>query len=385
MNRPARDKPNSPAVRRRLLAWFARHQRPLPWRSDPTPYRVWVSEIMLQQTQVATVLPYFKRFVRRFPDVRSLASAALDDVLAAWAGLGYYSRARNLHRAAGVIVRQRDAGFPDTLAGLLALPGVGRYSAGAILSIAFDKPAPILDGNVTRVLCRLFAIGGDPKSPANQRRLWQLAQQLVAPRRPSAFNQAMMELGALVCTPRAPACRLCPLAGECTAWATGRPERFPHATRKTRVQAERWAAAVVRSGGRALLTRRAEAGRWGGLWEFPGLIVPPDDDPARSLRTMLRRKHGLTHLRLRAVGQVRHQLSHRDMTVDVFTGQLPARHTLPAPRQVRSGSRRGARPQRVSLAGGEWADLAAVAKRPVSTLTRKIARLVEEPPTADPC
>lgn len=341
-------------IRRRLLRWFARHQRTLPWRSEPTPYRVWISEIMLQQTQVATVIDYFLRFVARFPNVQSLAAADLQDVLEVWAGLGYYSRARNLHRAARIVAEQHAGRLPDTLDGLLALPGIGRYTAGAILSIAFNKPAPILDGNVIRVLCRLFAIGGEPKSPAVQRRLWALAELLVTPRRASQFNQAMMELGALVCTPTSPRCDNCPLNSLCEAKRIGRPEQFPHASRKTRVQAERWAVALVTRNGHVLMTRRDEAGRWGGLWEFPGLVVPADADAA-PLRKLLREGCGLKGLRLRSAGQVRHQLSHRDMTVDVY--------------------RAAARSSAVQDSC-QWVAIDHVADRAISRLTRKIAELL---------
>ncbi|MCG3178809.1 MAG: Adenine DNA glycosylase [Phycisphaerae bacterium] len=340
-------------IRRRLLRWFAQHQRTLPWRSDPTPYRVWVSEIMLQQTQVATVIPYFERFVRRFSDVAALAAADLQDVLAVWAGLGYYSRARNLHRAAGLIA---SAGrFPDTLEGLLALPGVGRYTAGAILSIAFDKPAPILDGNVARVLCRLSAIGGDPKSPAVRRRLWSLAETLVPPRRPSQFNQAMMELGALVCTPRSPLCGRCPLAALCEAKRQDRPEAYPAAGRKTRVLTERWAVALVRRGGCVLMTRRAEGARWGGLWEFPGTTVAATGNAEADLRRFLKDELSLSPSQFAQVGRVRHQLTHRNMTVEVFAAAAPK-----------------GRPSTASA----WVAPANIEARPISKLTRKIAALL---------
>ncbi|MDD4890079.1 MAG: A/G-specific adenine glycosylase [Phycisphaerae bacterium] len=313
------------SIRRRLIGWFARHQRVLPWRSEPTAYRVWLSEVMLQQTQVATALPYFERFMRAFPTVRALAGADLDDVLTLWAGLGYYSRARNLHRAATIIAHELGGRFPDTPAGLLALPGVGRYSAGAILSIAFNQPAPIVDGNVTRVLSRLFALRGDPRSPAGLRRLWSLAEQLVDPRRPGDFNQAMMELGAMVCTPATPSCGKCPVAKLCRALALGQPERFPPARRRSPVRAERWAVAVLRSDAEVLLVRREAAGRWGGLREFPGLVVPASQSAIAALRAMLRERLALRNVRLSPVGQVRHQLSHRDMTVEVFTAAIPSR------------------------------------------------------------
>jgi A/G-specific adenine glycosylase len=310
---------------------------------------------MLQQTQVATALPYFQRFMRRFPDAAALAAAPLEDVLRVWAGLGYYSRARNLHRAAGVIVARHGGLLPDSLEQLQSLPGIGRYTAGAIRSIAFNKPAPILDGNVTRVLCRLFAIDGDPKSPAIQRRLWSLAESLVAPRRPAAFNQAMMELGALVCTPVGPGCYACPLAGSCQAKRLGRQGDFPAKGRKARVRAERWAVALVQGGEQVLMSRRDPSGRWGGLWEFPGVVVEGRGDGKVELRGLLRERFELSHLRLARAGRVRHRLTHRDMTVEVFAAATSKRRRMP------------------SFA---WVDAGRITARPVSTLTRKIAALL---------
>lgn len=363
---------NITRIRRRLRAWFARHQRPMPWRAKlnararratgavRNPYFVWLSEMMLQQTQVATVLPYFERFTRRFADVQSLAAGELDEVLALWAGLGYYSRARNLHRAARIVMQEHQGRFPNTLDGLLALPGVGRYSAGAIRSIAFDQPAAIVDGNVIRVLSRLFAIPGDPRRPANLRRLWSLAETLADPRHPGDFNQAMMELGALVCTPANPACGAtrpagCPLRSVCRAFALGRAESFPPPRRRARVLAERWAVAVCRRGQAVLLCRRSETGRWGGLWEFPGLVVPVGESAEAAIRGLLRERFGARAIRLRPAGRVRHQLSHRDMSVEVFAIEN-------AP----------------NLPGGRWVSRDELATLAVSRLTQKIAQRAKE-------
>ncbi len=316
---------------------------------------------MLQQTQVATVIDYFNRFMDRFPDVQSLADADLQDVLEIWAGLGYYSRARNLHRAAKQMVAEPRAEVrgqvPDSLDGLLALPGIGRYTAGAIRSIAFNKPAPILDGNVARVLCRVFAIGGDPKSPPVQRRMWELAERLVAPRRASEFNQGMMELGALVCTPAGPRCDACPLATVCRARALGRQADYPANSKKTRVLAEQWAVALVARGDAVLMARRADTGRWAGLWEFPGLVVDADADGSAELRRLLAESAGLKGLRFQPLGQVRHQLSHRAMTVDAYLAATRSRRNLD---------------------GFEWVPRGRIGDRPVSRLTRKIAALLGE-------
>lgn len=251
-----------------LGAWFERQKRVLPWRDNPSLYRVWISEIMLQQTQVATVVPYFERFLERFPDVRALAEAPLDDVLLLWAGLGYYSRARNLHRAAQALAER---GFPETLEGWLELPGVGRYTAGAILSIALDQPRPILDGNVERVLSRLRRVKRDENFKT---RLWRLSLAFVERGaregvQPSALNQALMELGATVCSPRRPRCEACPLSRLCRARAAGDAESFPPARPRKKWLEVREELHCLLAGDRVLLRRRA-AGEWrAGLWDLP--------------------------------------------------------------------------------------------------------------------
>ena len=214
---------------RDLLAWYEKHKRDMPWRkTNADPYAVWVSEMMLQQTQVATATPYFVRWMARFPTVADLASAPLDDVLHLWQGLGYYARARSLHKAAQIIMEKHDGVFPSTFDEVLALPGVGRYTAGAICSIALGMDSPLVDANVVRVLCRVFALYGDPKSATVQAALWETAARLIPPGRAGDFNQAMMELGALVCIPK-PKCAVCPVRDVCGAFATGEPEKLPAA------------------------------------------------------------------------------------------------------------------------------------------------------------
>ncbi len=224
----------------RLLAWYAKHKRDLPWRRDThDPYRVWISEIMLQQTQVATVIPYYKRFLARFPNVRALANAKLDDVLKAWEGAGYYARARNLHLAAREIVARFGGQLPSTVDELLTLPGIGRYTAGAIASIAFKRDAPVVDGNVTRVLCRCFNIQHDPKSAATQKELWHLAEILLPRGCAADFNQGLMELGATICTPRNPQCNVCPINRACVARRLGRQDKLPAKSQKKKLAAPR--------------------------------------------------------------------------------------------------------------------------------------------------
>ena len=254
-----------------LLRWAEKHLRDLPWRVEPRdPYRVWVSEMMLQQTQVATVIPYFRRFTEHFPTVEALAAAPLDDVLKLWEGLGYYARARNLHRAARQVVAEFDGYLPDTVEELSKLPGIGRYTAGAIASIAFGRDAPVVDGNVKRVLCRVYAIRGDARQPAIQKKLWSLAAANLPKGKAGRWNEAMMELGATVCLPRSPRCDKCPLAGVCRARALGIQEKLPTKAAKKRLPHYDVTAAVIRKRGRVLIAQRPVGGMLGGLWEFPG-------------------------------------------------------------------------------------------------------------------
>ncbi len=217
-------------LQRRLLAWFRAHKRDLPWRASRDPYRIWVAEIMLQQTRIAAVLPYYHRFLKRFPTVESLARAPQDNVLRLWSGLGYYSRARNLHRAAKEIVARHNGKFPRALEAALALPGIGRYTAAAVLSIAYDRPLAVLDGNVARVLARLGAIRGDLRAPARWRHLGATAQQILAHGAPGDWNQALMELGETICTPQIPRCAVCPVSRVCLARARNLMREIPDAS-----------------------------------------------------------------------------------------------------------------------------------------------------------
>jgi len=254
-----------------VLAWFDEHGRKhLPWQQDPTPYRVWVSEIMLQQTQVATVIPYFERFIERFPDIESLAAASIDDVLAHWAGLGYYARGRNLHRCARVIRDRHASVFPDDLDTVMALPGIGRSTAAAILSLSSGQPHAILDGNVKRVLARFHAVPGWPGKAAVLAELWTLSEAVTPATRTAQFNQAMMDLGATLCTRSRPSCERCPLADDCQALASGDPLAFPgkKPPKATPVRRTVMIAARDRSGA-LLLEKRPPNGIWGGLWSLP--------------------------------------------------------------------------------------------------------------------
>ena len=262
---------NNSSICRRLLAWYDHHGRKtLPWKRRRDPYRVWVSEIMLQQTQVATVIPYFKRFIAHLPNVHTLASADLDEVLHLWTGLGYYARARNLHKTAQHIMKEHGGVFPRSLEALTKLPGIGRSTAGAILALAFDQHHPILDGNAKRVLARYRAIHTPIHKRETEQRLWQLAEKYTPHKRVSDYTQAIMDLGATVCTRANPQCAKCPLRKTCCAYQLGRPQDYPVrvTARKAPIKATRMLMIRDRRG-RVLLTRRPPAGLWGGLWGFP--------------------------------------------------------------------------------------------------------------------
>lgn len=267
------------AFQSRLLDWFDRHGRKtLPWQHDKTPYRVWVSEIMLQQTQVATVIPYFERFMARFPSVAHLAAANQDEVLHLWTGLGYYARARNLHRAAQVVMAEHAGEFPvHSLDAMAALPGIGLSTAGAIISISTGRRAVILDGNVKRVLTRLHGVEGWPGRTAVQRELWRLAERYTPSERLPDYSQAMMDLGATLCTRGKPSCLICPFADVCIAHARGEERRFPEAKpKKTLPERHTRMLLLCDDDGRVLLEQRPSSGLWGGLWCFPQF----DDDSA---------------------------------------------------------------------------------------------------------
>ena len=310
----------------RLLNWMEHARRDLPWRRNRTPYAVWISEVMLQQTQVATVVPYFERWLNRFPDVRALATAPLDDVLKLWEGLGYYARARNLQRAAQEMVERHGGRVPSERAALIALPGIGRYSAGAILSIAFDRPEPILDGNVRRVLCRLDDLAEDPREPEAEGRLWQLSGEMVRAAtegRAGEFNEALIELGALVCTPDRPDCPRCPVQPHCLAFHRGTTALRPARRKKPATPYYDVVAAVVADEhGGVLIVRRPAEGLLGGLWGFPGGMVGPDEDLADAVRRTVREQTGLTVAARASVRTVKHAYTHFRITWHAFTAEI---------------------------------------------------------------
>ncbi len=281
------------SLQTRLLKWYAAHARQLPWRGARDPYRVWVSEIMLQQTQVDTAIPYYRRWLKRFPTVRALARAPLGEVLAAWEGLGYYSRARNLHKAAQKVVAEFGGKLPRDANTLRKLPGIGRYTAGAIASIAFNADAAVLDGNVKRVLARVFNLTDDVKSAAGEKKLWALAQSLVPPGRAGDYNQAVMDLGATVCKPQHPACPVCPLRGLCEAQKPGVQEQRPVARKRPPVPHYTVAAGIIRRRGRILIAQRPAHKLLGGLWEFPGGKAEAGESLPDCLRREIREELGI--------------------------------------------------------------------------------------------
>ena len=302
------------AVRAGLLGWYAHARRDLPWRRTRDPYAIWLSEVMLQQTQVAVVVPYWERFLARFPTVAELAAAPLEDVLTLWKGLGYYSRARNLHRAAQEVVARHGGRLPRTAAELRALPGFGPYTAGAVASIAYEEPAALVDGNVARVLSRLFVVEGAPGERAREARLWQLADALVHGERPGDLNQALMEHGATVCRPEAPLCLLCPVQAACGALRAGRVGELPPPKVRAAPRALCLAVAVWADAGRLLLARRPDGGLFGGLWELPSAEVPPDADADAAARALSEALGARVRV-AGALGEVQRQLTHRALTL----------------------------------------------------------------------
>jgi len=316
--RRKKNAPSSPArvaiadeLRAALLRWYDAQARDLPWRRTRDPYAIWVSEVMLQQTQVSVVLPYWTAFLGRFPDLAALARASLDDVLAAWRGLGYYARARNLHRAARAVAERHGGRLPDDVEALRALPGFGRYTVGAVASIAFGRAVPLVDGNVARVLARLFGVEGATGDAKLQKQLWSLAAALVEGDRPGDWNQALMELGATVCRPEQPACLLCPLRSRCVALASGKVTQIPAPKVAPRRQALHLAVAAARRGQAILLVRRGGTGLFGGLWELPGVECTPGSE-LEALRARWPR------ITARPLGRVERTLTHRALTLEIF-------------------------------------------------------------------
>jgi A/G-specific adenine glycosylase len=356
--------------RKQLLGWFRQFQRDLPWRRTKDPYRIWLSEIMLQQTRVAAVIPYYERFLERFPDVRTLAEASQEEVLRFWSGLGYYSRGRNLQRAAQQIVAKHDGIFPRTESEVLALPGVGRYTAAAILSIGFGAKHAVLDGNVARVLARLDAVKGDLRDAARWQALQKSADSLLDQKSPSDWNQGMMELGAVICTPRSPQCLLCPVSKFCRARQLGLAESLPEKRKlRSRTEITLAAAVLLDARGRTLLlpppdglrkkaTHEQVAALVSKMWHFPTVSV--EKNPATELQEFLSKLLSLPakekQLRLEPLSKARHCVTYRDIVLLPFRARVSKLPRIPGAKEIL------------------LSELAALSSLAVSNLTRKVAR-----------
>ncbi len=331
-------------VVRPLLRWFRTHRRDLPWRRTADPYRIWVSEVMLQQTQVATVMPYYERFVRRFPELSSLATADLEEVLKLWEGLGYYRRARGLKRAAEELVAEGRNQLPDDYQRILALPGVGRTTAGAIMSLGFNRAYPIQDGNVRRVLCRLGAVGDDPRSAAVQRWLWTTAAALIPRGSARRLNEALMDFGATLCAPRAPHCDECPLAKACGARHSGDVLAYPRRVQRRPVPHYDVTAAIIRRGERLLITKRRAESMLGGLWEFPGGKLEPGETLEECLHREISEELDITVRIERPFVSVRHAYSHFRITLHTYL----CRHSRGSPQAIGCDAWKWVRPAELS-------------------------------------
>ncbi|WP_221795745.1 A/G-specific adenine glycosylase [Oceanobacter mangrovi] len=314
--------PNNPqqSFATTILNWYHQHGRKhLPWQQDITPYRVWVSEIMLQQTQVATVIPYYQRFMERFPTVEALAAAEQDEVLHLWTGLGYYARGRNLHKCAQVIVEQHGGQFPTSVEQLSDLPGIGRSTAGAIASISMGIRAAILDGNVKRVLTRFYAVEGWPGTTAIQQQLWQIAERLTPEHSHREYTQAMMDMGATLCTRSKPACGICPLQPDCQGYAGGKPTQYPNGKPKqVKPEKHSWLLMFRTPAGHVLLQQRPQTGIWGGLWSFPEADSLEQAQQAADLRFGSQVKY------LQELRSFRHTFSHYHLHIHPVEIELAA-------------------------------------------------------------
>jgi A/G-specific adenine glycosylase len=317
---------------------------------------------MLQQTRVETVIPYFQRWMQRFPDVEALAQASLQEVLSVWEGLGYYSRARNLHKAAQLIVNQYGGRLPDEARALRSLPGIGDYTAGAIASIAFGRDAPALDGNIRRVLARLDNMSEPARSPTGERRLWELAARLLPAGRAGDFNQALMDLGATLCTPQAPDCQSCPLSTDCAAYQLGRQEQLPVIAHRAAIPHHTVTAAVIQRDGQVLITQRPSNGLLGSLWEFPGGKVEPNEDLAACLQREIKEELEVEIRVGEPFGEYRHAYTHFRVTLHAFLCQLCG----------------GSPPKAVQVQDLRWVKAEELADYPMGKIDRQIARRLNE-------
>jgi A/G-specific adenine glycosylase len=347
-------------VTAKLLIWYESNARSLPWRGRSDPYAVWVSEVMLQQTRVETVIPYFERWMARFPSLDVLARESQQDVLATWEGLGYYSRARNLQRTAQIIMTDYDGKLPGDVHNLRKLPGIGRYTAAAIASIAFGRDEPTLDGNIRRVLARLFNLTEDARSSQGERKLWELAAANLPPGRAGDYNQALMDLGASICTPRTPSCSLCPLSDECQAYRLGVQEQRPVLAPKSAIPHYQVTAAIISHDGQVLIARRPPNGLLGGLWEFPGGKQQDGEDLPACLRREILEELGVEIEVGEPFGVYEHAYTHFRITLHAFCCTLQA-----------------GEPQAIQAAEVCWVGRANLQEYPMGKVDRQIARKLQ--------
>jgi len=347
---------------RQILAWYGKHARRLPWRGSSDPYAVWVSEIMLQQTRVETVIPYYERWMNRFPTIGALAAATDQDVLKVWEGLGYYSRARNLHKAAQTVVEHYHGTIPQTRGELEKLPGVGRYTAGAIASMAFGLDEPALDGNLKRVLARVFNLTMNLKTPEGQLGLEKLLAENLPPGQAGDFNQAMMDLGATICTPRDPQCTVCPVNGICLAKALNVQTERPVTPARLPVPHHTVTAAVIQRDGRVLITRRPVNGLLGGMWEFPGGKQEPGEMLEECLVREIREELGVTLAVGSELGVYKHAYTHFKVTLHAFWCALT-----------------GEEPRRVEVDDLRWVLPNELSHFPMGKIDRQISRYLHRP------
>lgn len=351
---PARKKKE---IRTRLLKWFYNNGRDLPWRKTRDPYAIWVSEVMLQQTQAMTVIPYYQKFLKAFPTVRHLARAELSNVLKIWEGMGYYSRARNLHRASRVVLERYGGIVPDNLKDLINLPGIGRSTAGAILSFAFQKDAPILDANVRRVISRLFAVSDRAIAGKTDALLWKISENLVPEGLSNPFNQALMDLGSMICKPKEPDCALCPLTGSCKARASGNPEKYPSKKIRNAVPHVEAFSAIIQRNGKVLVRQRPPSGLLGGLWEFPNWTTKEKQNSKMKLklRNQIKKDMKVIVNTNELIGTFKHTFSHFKLTLHVFSCQHLG-----------------------GKAKGKWISIRNLHLFPMSRIHRRIAEKIDE-------
>jgi A/G-specific adenine glycosylase len=353
----------SSSLAEHLLNWYQDHARSLPWRDNPDPYSVWISEVMLQQTRVETVLPYYERWMARFPTLASLAGASQHEVLSAWEGLGYYSRARNLHRAAQIVLDELDGQFPQDVKSLRHLPGIGRYTAGAIASIAFGKDEPALDGNIRRVLSRIFDVRQPARSKEGEALLWHLAASHLPAGRAGEYNQALMDLGSLICTPRQPDCAACPLNKTCLANSLGVQAERPVKPAKKSIPHHIVSSAIIHRAEQVLIAQRPQQGLLGGLWEFPGGKIEPGEDLVTGLKREICEELGVEIEVGAAYGVYQHAYTHFRVTLHAFHCKL-----------------NGSQPQNLFHTNLAWTNLPSLAEYPMGKIDRQISNALVDPP-----